>query len=94
MKQILATDGIGGLFAGYFATLVRDIPYTMFELGIYENIKTIMRKFRHREDLTQADELTAAAITGGLASYITTPLDLIKTKLMMQVCFVTLIYYT
>ena len=30
------------------------------------------------------EELTAAAITGGVTSFLTTPLDLIKTKLMMQ----------
>lgn len=64
---------------------VRDIPFTMLELGIYENTKSFFRKIRKVKDLEQRDELTAAAITGGVASFITTPLDLIKTKLMMQV---------
>ena len=81
MKQ----DGIKGLYAGYYATLVRDIPYTMLELGIYENIKTLARKIRGKTDLDQADELAAAAFTGGVTAFLTTPLDLIKTKLMMQV---------
>ena len=39
VTQTLKQDGIGGLFAGYYATLVRDVPYTMLELGLYENIK-------------------------------------------------------
>jgi solute carrier family 25 S-adenosylmethionine transporter 26 len=85
ISQILKADGIGGLFAGYFATLVRDIPYTMLELGLYENIKTMLRKFRGKTVLDQSDELSAAAITGGITSFITTPLDVVKTKLMMQV---------
>ena len=66
-------------------TIVRDIPFTMLELGIYENTKSILRKILKVKDLEQKDELMAAAITGGVASFITTPLDLIKTKLMMQV---------
>ena len=34
--------------------------------------------------ITTVQGLAAAAITGGITSFITTPLDLIKTKLMMQ----------
>jgi hypothetical protein len=57
----------------------------MLELGLYENIKTIIRNVRGVKDLPQSDELAAAAVTGGLVSFVTTPLDVIKTKLMMQV---------
>ncbi len=37
INQILQTDGFVGLFSGYFSTLVRDIPYTMLELGKFAN---------------------------------------------------------
>ena len=84
ITQTLKDSGIGGLFAGYYATLVRDIPYTMLELGLYENIKTIIRKYYKTEQLSQKDELFAAAVTGGITGFITTPLDLVKTKLMVQ----------
>ena len=40
---------------------------------------------RGREELESTDELLAAAITGGVTSFLTTPLDLVKTRLMMQV---------
>jgi solute carrier family 25 S-adenosylmethionine transporter 26 len=84
ISTTLATDGIGGFFAGYYATLVRDLPYTIMELGLYENIKLAIRKFQNKNELSQGEELAAAAITGGITSFVTTPLDLIKTKLMMQ----------
>ena len=84
ITDTLKNEGIGGLFSGYYATLVRDVPYTMLELGLYENIKTFIRKFRKTETLTQTEELTAAAITGGITGFLTTPLDLIKTRLMIQ----------
>lgn len=34
------------------ATVIRDVPYTMLELGLYENFKTILKKYHKREDLT------------------------------------------
>ena len=40
------------------------MPYTMMELGLYENIKTAIRKVRNKKDLTQKEELIAAAVTG------------------------------
>ena len=80
MGDIMKKDGIRGFYAGYGATLVRDVPFTMLELGIYENLKSLFRFLRNRTTLTPQEELTAAAITGGVASFITTPLDLIKTK--------------
>ena len=27
--NIVKTEGLGGLFVGYYATLVRDLPYTV-----------------------------------------------------------------
>jgi len=86
-EGILSTvrnEGIGGLFAGYYATLVRDVPYTMLELGLYENIKSIIRTVTMKETLRPNEELVAAAITGGITGFVTTPLDVIKTKLMIQ----------
>ena len=56
----------------------------MIELGIYENIKSLIRRFKQR-DTTQTDELFAAGITGAIVAFVTTPLDLIKTKMTMQV---------
>lgn len=81
-------EGIGGFFAGYFATLVRDVPYTMLELGLYENLKAAFRVVK-KTDLNQQDELVCAAITGGVTAILTTPLDLVKTKLMVQVNLAT-----
>ena len=84
ISQTIKQDGIGGLFAGYAATMLRDVPYTMLELGLYENIKSFIRFTQGKSTLTQQEELAAAAFTGGFTGFVTTPLDLIKTKLMMQ----------
>ena len=72
--QIFQTEGILGFFAGYGATLLRDVPYTMMELGLYENIKTMIRCSKQGV-LTSSDEFTAAAIAGAISGYITSKND-------------------
>jgi len=64
VKDIWAQDGIGGFFAGYAATLLRDVPYTMLELGIYENMKLMIKNRSARNEISQGEELFCAAFTG------------------------------
>ena len=70
IADIFQSEGLFGFFAGYGATLLRDVPYTMMELGFYENIKSIIRSSRGGL-LTSSDELSAAAITGAITGYLT-----------------------
>lgn len=64
VSQIVKSDGLQGLFIGYYATLIRDVPYTMLELGVYENVKSLLRKVKKVDVLGRNDELIAAAFTG------------------------------
>ena len=90
ISSIWKTEGIRGFFAGSSGVWIRDVPYTMLELGIYDNVKALCLKLRKarsgEEDCTptQADEIIAAAISGGITGYLTNPLDLVKTKLMVN----------
>jgi len=89
VKDIWSTEGPLGFFTGYSGVCLRDIPYTMFELGLYENFKSFYLKMKNKDSsgevkITQMDEIVAAAITGGLTGYLTNPLDMIKTKLMVD----------
>jgi hypothetical protein len=59
-------EGLRGFYAGYIATLVRDVPYTMLELGLYENIKALIKSVKREDSTSNADELFAAAVTGGI----------------------------
>ena len=95
MSNILKSQGVGGLYVGFLATLVRDVPYTVLELGLYENIKLWWLQSTRGSPSQQAQrnqELVlprgilhaAAAFTGAVAAFLTTPLDLVKTKLMVR----------
>lgn len=88
---IFKNEGVLGFYAGYSGVCLRDIPYTMLELGIYDNLKDMIVKFRNRNVAPgnersggQLEELLAALISGGITGFLTSPLDNIKTKLMVD----------
>jgi solute carrier family 25 S-adenosylmethionine transporter 26 len=90
IAHIWRENGWRGFFVGYLATLMRDIPYTMLELGIYENVKQWLTGYqplhkelrKHWPITATIHEVFAAAFVGGVAASLTTPLDVVKTRLM------------
>jgi solute carrier family 25 (mitochondrial S-adenosylmethionine transporter), member 26 len=90
--DILHEDGWPGLYHGYQGILMRDVPYTMMELGLYDSIKSsdLLSQVKKDSSITStlqssiAQEISAAVITGAVAGFLTTPLDTIKTKLMVD----------
>eukprot|EP00592_Proboscia_alata_P007630 CAMPEP_0194353648 /NCGR_PEP_ID=MMETSP0174-20130528/1940_1 /TAXON_ID=216777 /ORGANISM="Proboscia alata, Strain PI-D3" /LENGTH=344 /DNA_ID=CAMNT_0039122291 /DNA_START=100 /DNA_END=1134 /DNA_ORIENTATION=+ len=88
ITNILKNEGFLGLFKGYSGVCLRDIPYTMLELGIYDNLKNAFLK--HNKTHGQIDgnnakiTIIAAAIAGGFTGFLTAPLDTIKTKIMVD----------
>jgi Mitochondrial carrier protein len=88
---IMTAHGISGFFVGYEGVMYRDVPYTMLELGLYEVFKTAL--FNGQSSATDSskpgsvgvwNDVLAAALTGGITEFLTTPLDVIKTKLMVD----------
>jgi len=91
IRLIATQEGPRAFFTGYSATLFRDVPYTMLELGLYDLLKSAAVKARIRfsgggssqKGSSRAfDELLAAAATGGLVGFATNPLDVVKTRMM------------
>jgi len=88
---IWKNEGLLGFYQGYSGVCLRDIPYTMLELGIYDNLKTAYLKLKNKRNkdgttakISQTDEILAAAIAGCITGFVTNPLDTIKTKLMVD----------
>lgn len=82
VQGIWGTAGVEGFFVGYDATCYRDVPYTMLELGVYELVKKAIRSDDEKGSTLR--EIGAASITGATAAFLTTPMDTIKTKLMLS----------
>lgn len=116
---LFRADGIAGLYRGYKATLLRNIPSTMLRFALYEEAKVMLSaarvKYRGRtisedrklssverparrtnqnqvshsfsklqtpiQHLTTWEHVAAGAASGAVASAITTPMDVVKTRL-------------
>ena len=84
VKLIFKQDGIIGFYAGYAACCLRDIPFTVFQLAFYDIIKQIMLVLKKKGSLNQSEDVICAALTGGLTGFLTAPMDLLKTKIMVE----------
>ncbi|KAL9662678.1 hypothetical protein QQ045_027511 [Rhodiola kirilowii] len=83
VRLIVANEGYKGLYAGYRSFLLRDLPFDAIQFCIYEQIR-IGYKLAAKRDLNDAENALIGAFSGALTGAVTTPLDVIKTRLMVQ----------
>ncbi|XP_058740835.1 S-adenosylmethionine carrier 1, chloroplastic/mitochondrial-like [Vicia villosa] len=83
LRLIIANEGFKGLFAGYRSFLLRDLPFDALELCIYEQLR-IGYKVAAKRDLNDPENAMIGAFAAAITGAVTTPLDVIKTRLMVQ----------
>ena len=93
IRLVLQQDGsnsiFGGLYRGYGITLFREVPFAFIQFPLYERLKVeyVQRYMKNKEDEDgECPPFIAAACgsaSGALAAAVTTPLDVIKTRLMI-----------
>jgi solute carrier family 25 S-adenosylmethionine transporter 26 len=81
--SIVRREGSRGLFAGYGAFLLRDLPFDAVEFWAFDTLKLNYRKAVNR-DLNPLEASGCGAAAGAVTAFATTPLDVIKTRLMTQ----------
>ncbi|KAK2457875.1 S-adenosylmethionine carrier 1, chloroplastic/mitochondrial [Trifolium repens] len=83
VRLIIANEGFKGLYAGYGSFLLRDLPFDALELCIYEQLR-IGYKLAAKRDLNDPENAMLGAFAGAITGAVTTPLDVVKTRLMVQ----------
>ncbi|XP_073059093.1 S-adenosylmethionine carrier 1, chloroplastic/mitochondrial isoform X1 [Primulina eburnea] len=83
VRLIVSKEGFKGLFVGYRSFLLRDLPFDALQFCIYEQLR-IGYKLAARRDLNDPENAIIGAFAGALTGAVTTPLDVIKTRLMVQ----------
>lgn len=68
------------LFYGYKETMMRDLPFSALQFAFYERFRQVALAY-FGPDLLIPLELGTGAAAGGLAGVLTTPLDVIKTRI-------------
>lgn len=83
ITDLIRQSGPLGLYRGYKATLLRNVPSTMLRFAVYEEAKLAIRRLRpsaRRDDpLSSPEFITAGSIAGAFSSACTTPMDVVKT---------------
>eukprot|EP00980_Cylindrotheca_fusiformis_P001728 scaffold397_cov111-Cylindrotheca_fusiformis.AAC.6 len=74
----------GGLYRGYGITLMREIPFAMIQFPLYEKAKVLWSE-RQGVPVNPVQAALCGSIAGGFAAGVTTPLDVVKTRLMLGV---------
>jgi solute carrier family 25 aspartate/glutamate transporter 12/13 len=70
---------------GIFSSLLRDVPFSAIYFTAYAHLKKdIFHEGKNGKTLSFMQTLTAAGIAGMPAAYLTTPADVIKTRLQSE----------
>lgn len=76
-------EGKSVFYSGYSATLLRDLPFSAIQFALYEKFRQISCQLAAKKDdqLGVLEELIVGGLAGGIAGAVTTPLDVVKTRL-------------
>jgi solute carrier family 25 carnitine/acylcarnitine transporter 20/29 len=81
-RMLVAEGGIGNLYRGTFATLLRDVPGSVAYFGAYEGVKTLLTpKGKRPEELSPLAILFAGGMAGVANWTVAIPPDVLKSRL-------------
>jgi len=81
--SILSKEGVRGMYAGYGSFLLRDLPFDAIEFFAYEQLKHAYTVVSKKEPSSMEVSVMGAG-SGAITGLATTPLDVLKTRLMTQ----------
>ena len=70
------------IYRGYFTTLLRDLPFSAIQLPLWEWLKVKVTVAQGRPASAQESAMCGAG-AGAVAGAVTTPLDVVKTRVML-----------
>jgi len=80
-KQILSNEGYSGLYVGFGASLLAEIPTISIFWILYERLKVVTRPFFSSEcGSVSFSSMLAATV----ATWLTNPIDVVKTQLQLS----------
>lgn len=82
LQYILSNKGFTGFYTGYGTTLLREIPFAAIQFPLWEAMKTKLEAYQG-SPTSPAQSAACGAFAGGFAAACTTPIDVIKTRLML-----------
>ncbi|EDO45549.1 predicted protein [Nematostella vectensis] len=84
LVSIWTNEGGRGLYSGLVATVARDAPFSGLYLMFYTQIKRRAKGLLQVGDLTSGQNFICGIMAGAMASVVTQPADVVKTRLQMN----------
>lgn len=81
LTRTLKEEGYFAFYRSYRTTLMMNIPFMSVQVAVYESTKILMGA---EEKDSLFIQLTAGAVAGAMAAAVSTPLDVVKTRLQTE----------
>mmetsp|Transcript_53964 Transcript_53964/g.69291 ORF Transcript_53964/g.69291 Transcript_53964/m.69291 type:complete len:279 (+) Transcript_53964:125-961(+) len=84
-QQVIKLQGFQGLFTGWQLNLLKDVPFAVFKLSIYEaSMKFYLLNINKKRDLTPNEKAGCGIMSGAITAFVTNPLDVINTRMKIS----------
>jgi len=83
VSDTMRTKGLRGFYVGYGTTVAREIPFSFIQFPIYEKLKTVWGDWQG-SPTNPVQGAMCGSISGAFAGGVTTPLDVAKTRIMLD----------
>jgi solute carrier family 25 S-adenosylmethionine transporter 26 len=82
--RALGTSGVWmELYRGWSVTIMREVPFTVIQFPLWESMKEYRRRKSGRDAISAVESGLFGSAAGAIAAGITTPLDVLKTRMML-----------
>ncbi|KAF6261240.1 mitochondrial carrier [Scenedesmus sp. NREL 46B-D3] len=81
-RSITQAAGARGLFTGFLPTLLEDVPDMAVKFAVYETMRLTHRSLASERQPSTLEDLFMGGFAGAAAAAATTPLDVVKTRMM------------
>ena len=71
------------LYRGWTITVIREVPFTVIQFPLWEALKKWRCRQRQVNEVTGTESAVFGAVSGAIAAGLTTPLDVLKTRMML-----------
>jgi solute carrier family 25 S-adenosylmethionine transporter 26 len=71
------------VYRGWSVTIMREVPFTVIQFPLWESMKEYRRRKSGKEEISALESGLFGSAAGAIAAGITTPLDVLKTRMML-----------
>lgn len=72
------------LYRGWGITVFREVPFTVIQFPLWEAMKAWGRRRRGGDEVSAGESAVYGSMAGAVAAALTTPLDVLKTRVMLS----------